>query len=131
MIQIYQGVDIVENAKFNKVFSRNKNFIYDIFTEKERAYCLSCRDSTIHFSGRFASKEACMKALGIGMSGSGIDHAFHEIEVVQHTSGKPILIVRGWVAKISDRKKINQFTVSISHSLNYTIATVILVSCQP
>lgn len=127
MIHIYQGVDIVELTKFKKVFMKNKNFAVDIFTEKERCYCLSRENSYIHFAGRFAAKEALLKALGKGMSGQGIDHIFQEIEVINHSSGKPILSVWGWAAKISRKKKINQFTVSISHSSDYAIATVILV----
>lgn len=126
-MHIYQGVDIVKLTKFKKIFMKNKNFAVDIFTEKERGYC-QCRENPyIHFAGRFAAKEALMKALGRGMSGQGIDHIFQEIEVINHSSGKPMLFVWGWAAKISRKKKINQFTVSISHSSDYAIATVILV----
>lgn len=127
MTQIYQGVDIVEISKFKKVFLNNKNFISDIFTKQEKDYCLSKRDPYIHFAGRFAAKEASMKALGIGLSGSGIDHIFQEIEVVPNASGMPILSFSGWAAKISKKRRINQLTVSISHSSNYAVATVILV----
>lgn len=127
MIQIYQGVDIVELTKFKRVFMKNKNFAADLFTKKERCYCLSRENPYIHFAGRFAAKEALLKALGRGMSGQGIDHIFQEIEVINHSSGKPMLSVWGWAAKISRKKKINQFTVSISHSSDYAIATVILV----
>ncbi len=127
MMRIYQGVDIVEVPKFKKVFLKNKDFTSDIFTEKEREYCMSKKDPYIHFAGRFAAKEACMKALGIGLSGSGIDHVFQEIEVTPHVSGKPELSINGWAGKIGEKRKINQCTVSISHSANYAVATVILV----
>lgn len=127
MIQIFQGVDIVEISKFKKVFLKNKDFLSDIFTEKERDFCLSRKDPYQHFAGRFAAKEACMKALSLGLSGTGIDHTFQEIEILPQSSGKPQLSVNGWAEKISKRYKINQSTVSISHSSNYAIATVILV----
>lgn len=126
MTKIYQGVDIVEVPKFKKIFLKNKDFASDIFTKKEREYCLSRKDPYIHFAGRFAAKEASLKALGTGLSGSGIDHIFQEIEVVPNTSGNPILYFSGWAEKISKKRKINQFTVSISHSSNYAVATVIL-----
>ncbi|RJQ52668.1 MAG: holo-[acyl-carrier-protein] synthase [Nitrospiraceae bacterium] len=125
-MKLYQGIDIVEVGKFRKVLLRNNNFMTDIFTDKERDYCLSKKDPDIHFAGRFAVKEAGLKALGIGMSGSGIDHAFQEIETVPGASGKPALSFRGWVKKISDKRGINQFTVSISHSADYAVASVIL-----
>jgi holo-[acyl-carrier protein] synthase len=130
MMKIFQGVDIVEMNKFKKVFLRNKDFISDIFTEKEKDYCLSRKDPYPHFAGRFAAKEACMKALGIGLSGTGIDHTFQEIEILPHASGKPGLSVTGWTKKISNRRKIDQLTISISHSSNFVIATVILIGIK-
>ncbi len=38
-MKIYQGVDIVEISKLKKVFTDNKDFAIDIFTENERDYC--------------------------------------------------------------------------------------------
>ena len=125
-MHIYQGVDIVEVAKLKKALLNNKDFASDIFSEKEKKYCLSKRDPYIHFAGRFAAKEASLKALGIGMSGTGIDKTLKEIEVLPGSSGKPLLSFSGWMEKISRKKGIKQFTVSISHSENYAVATVIL-----
>jgi holo-[acyl-carrier protein] synthase len=125
-MKLYQGIDIVEVGKFRKILLRNDNFIADIFTEQEREYCLSRKDPYIHFAGRFAVKEASMKALGIGFSGPGIDYAFLEIETLPNASGKPVLSFSGWVGKISGKQRINQLTVSISHSTNYAVASVIL-----
>lgn len=125
-MKIYQGVDIVEIGKLKKILMRNDNFIADIFTREETAYCRSKKDPYIHFAGRFAAKEASLKALGIGMSGEGIDHSFQEIETLPGASGKPCLSFKGWVGKISGKKKVEQLTVSISHSENYAVATVIL-----
>ena len=127
MMQIYQGVDILQIGKFREIFTRNENLIPDIFTEKEREYCLSFNDPYSHFAGRFASKEACLKALGKGVSGFGIDHVFLEIEVISRASGRPQLLLSGWIERIAKRRGITQFTVSISHSSEYCVATVILV----
>lgn len=125
-MKIYQGVDLVGIAKFKDIFQRNKDFISDIFTEEEREYCLSKKEPYIHFAGRFAAKEACIKALGIGLSGAGIDHSFQEIEVTSHSSGKPLISINGWAAKVAAKRGISQLTVSISHSSDYAVATVIL-----
>jgi holo-[acyl-carrier protein] synthase len=125
-MKIYQGVDIVEISKLKKVFTNNKDFPTDIFTEKERDYCMSKKDPFPHFAARFAAKEAGLKALGMGMSGTGIDNAFKEIEVDRSQSGKPGLSLGGWTEKISRKKNINQLTVSMSHSADYAIATVIM-----
>ena len=64
-------------------------FASEIFTDREREYCFSRPDPYIHLAGRFAAKEACLKALGTGLSGSGIDGALREIEVVPEKSGRP------------------------------------------
>lgn len=125
-MRIFQGVDIVEVSRIKKTILNNADFISDIFSEKERKYCRSKKDPYIHYAGRFAVKEASLKALGIGMSGTGIDQTLQEIETVPGASGKPVLAFSGWAEKVSNKKKINQLTVSISHSGNYAIATVIL-----
>ncbi len=125
-MNIYQGVDIVDIEKLKKVFTANKDFASDIFTEYERDYCMSRKDPFPHFSARFAAKEAALKALGIGMSGTGIDHAFQEIEIVRGPSGKPGLSLSGWTEKISRKKNVDQLTVSLSHSADYAVATVIM-----
>ena len=125
-MKIFQGVDIVEISKLKKVFTNNKDFAMDIFTEKERDYCLSKKNPFPHFAARFAAKEAGLKAMGIGMSGIGIDNTFQEIEIVRGPSGKPSLSLCGWTEKISRKKNIDQLTVSLSHSADYAIATVIM-----
>lgn len=127
MITIQHGVDLVELSRFKEVFRRNTEFVRDIFTERERAYCESMKDPTLHFAGRFAAKESYAKALGTGFSGTGIDHLFQEIEVISSPSGKPEISVRGWAAKMAKKRKIRQSSVSISHTAHFAVASVILV----
>ena len=126
-MRILQGVDLVELEKFREVFSRHPSFARDLFTEEERSYCASRRNSSLHYAGRFAAKEATLKALGIGIT-TGIDRAFREVEVSRTGSGRPTLNLHGWVARLSRRLSVRQTTVSISHSADYVVATVILVS---
>ena len=125
MMQLYQGVDLVEIPKIADLFLRNRDLVSELFTEDERKYCLSMKDPYTHFAGRFAAKEACMKALGMGLS--GLDNILQEIEVHSTPSGKPELSMSGWAEKMGRKKKIHQLTVSISHSAQYAVATVILV----
>lgn len=126
MIKIYQGIDIVEISRIKKIIMRNRHFVNEVFTEREREYCLSAKSPHIHFAGRFAVKEACLKALGIGMAG-GVDYAFQEIETLPGMSGKPVLSFSGWIEKVTRKRRIYQATVSISHCSNYAVASVILV----
>lgn len=71
-----------------------------------------------------------MKALGWGLSVTGSDHMLRDIEIDQHPSGKPILLLNGWALKIGRKKKIHQCTVSISHAGLAAVAIVILVGTQ-
>jgi holo-[acyl-carrier protein] synthase len=126
-MKIHQGVDLVEIPRFKEVFERSDQFPQDIFTEQERSYCQSMKEPYRHFAGRFAAKESYLKALGTGLSRSGIDHILKEIEVIPAASGKPQISVSGWAEKITRRRKISQCSVSISHTGDYAIATVSLV----
>ncbi len=128
MIHILQGIDIVAVSKMKKILVARPEFAEEIFTDTERAYCFSRRDPYVHLAGRFAAKEACLKALGTGLSGSGIDGALREIEVTSEGSGRPALSVSGWTEKIGRRRKVCQYTVSISHSGDFAVASVILTS---
>ena len=130
MIHIYQGVDIVEIPKLGKMLQKNRSFLEDVFTEKEREYCLSHKNHLVHLAGRFAAKEACMKALGTGLAPGSGGQALQDIEIVNHPSGRPELSLKGWVARISKKKQIIQKTVSISHSGDYAVATVILLGTK-
>ncbi len=127
MTKIYQGVDIVDVRKLRKVIEKNPDFISAVFTEKEREYCMTHRNHYQHFAGRFAAKEACLKALGRGLSAGGIDHSLQEIEVVNLASGRPEMTLKGWVSGTCKKKGIYQQTVSISHTKDYAVATVIML----
>ena len=128
MMQIYQGVDIVEIARFRDVASRNADLLTDIFTKGERDYCSSQKNADLHFAGRFAAKEACLKALGLGLSSAGMGHSLQEIEITRHPSGRPGLSLSGWAAAVSRRKGICQHTVSISHTDHTAVASVVMVA---
>jgi len=93
MIRIFQGIDLVRVAKFQQVVTRHRAFLEEIFTSLERDYCLSRLAPHRHLAGRFAVKEACLKALGHGLSSNGIDRVLSEIEVVSGASGPPRLVL--------------------------------------
>lgn len=128
---ILQGIDIVAVSKMRKIMAANPELASEIFSEREREYCFSRRDPCVHLAGRFAAKEACLKALGTGISGEGIDGSLREIEVTPAKSGAPVLSLSGWIEKIGRRRKVAQLTVSISHSGDFAVASVILAAAGP
>lgn len=127
MINLHQGIDIVNISKFRNVAERHPGLINEIFTEQEQEYCNSKKDPAIHFAGRFAAKESFVKALGTGFSVAGIDNMFREIEVLHDAAGKPIIKINGWAKKLTDKKRISGWSISISHASDYAVASVIFV----
>ncbi len=73
-------------------------FLQRIFTEGEIAYCTRRRDPVPHLAGRFAAKEAAMKALGTGHSRGVL---WKDIEVVR-VGGPPQLQLHGGAARRAD-----------------------------
>ena len=59
------GIDLTEIPRIVSTIDRyGTRFLQRIFTEGEIAYCMRRKEAAIHFAGRFASKEAAMKASG-------------------------------------------------------------------
>ena len=79
------ATDIPRIAAHDRAVRRR--FLQRVFTDGEIAYCTRRRVPAIHFAGRFAAKEAAMKALGTGHS-QGV--LWRDVEVVRH-GGPPQL----------------------------------------
>lgn len=129
-MRIYQGVDMVEVGRLREAWERTEGFRREVFTEAESAYCLKHPDPYPHLAARFAVKEACLKAFGVGLGapgGLGGLGRLREVEVESSPSGGPVLRLHGSVEKMSRRRRIRQSTVSISHTRELAVATVVLV----
>ena len=74
-------------------------------------------------AGRWAAKEAAVKALGSGFS-AGI--GFHDVEVVTLEGGRPELRLHGRAAELATQKGVTALHVSISHERDMAGAIVIL-----
>ena len=125
---ISQGVDIVDILRIKHVMERRKLFKKKVFTSYETSFCYARSNPFPHFAARFAAKEACLKALGIGLGGFGGVNRLKEIEVKSEQTGQPIIFLSGSVKKLTIAKSITQITVSLSHTLELAVATVFLMS---
>jgi holo-[acyl-carrier protein] synthase len=96
-----------------------------LFTPAEVAYCESHKNRFERYAGRFAAKEAAMKALGTGWS-RGV--RWRDIEVSREPSGKPTLKLAGAARKIADGLGVRNISVSITHSGNLALSEVIFES---
>src|SRR6202140_3940264 len=82
------GLDAPEIARIAATIERyGDRFLRRVFTDGEIAYCARRRVPAIHFAGRFAAKEASMKALGTGHSQHVL---WRDVEVIRH-GGPPQL----------------------------------------
>jgi holo-[acyl-carrier protein] synthase len=118
------GVDVVEITRFRKVMERLKDrFIQKLFTAGEQQFCLGHRDPVPHFAARFAAKEALFKALGTGWA-RGV--TWLDVEVLRERQGAPALLLHGEAEKLSTGKGAHKVHLSLSHTDNWAVATVIL-----
>jgi len=120
------GVDIAEVSRIEAAIARNRvAFLKRIYTPSEIAYCEKHRNSGERFAGRFAAKEAAMKALGTGWT-SGV--RWVDIEVVREPSGKPTLKLSGASQEIAHRLGVKHIALTITHTGNTALAQVIFES---
>src|SRR5579862_860763 len=120
------GIDLEEVERVKGAMERQgERFLKRIFTEKERAYCEQFKDKYERFAGRFAVKEAAMKALGTGWA-RGV--RWIDIEVVREPSGKPTLKLSGATRAIADSLGVKNIAVTITHDGNTALAQVIFES---
>ncbi len=107
--------------------ARTPRFAKRVFTEDERAYCDGKGAvSAQSYAGRFAAKEAFLKALQTGWWGK---ITWHDIEVVSSEGGVPTLKIRGEAKTILENLGAQKIHLSISHTAKHAIAQVILEKC--
>jgi holo-[acyl-carrier protein] synthase len=112
------GVDIIEIDRIKRAVSRwQDSFLKRIYTPAE----LNKPHNFSSLAGRFAAKEAVMKALGTGTRGVG----WTDIEILTNWDGAPLVRLSRRALKKSQEIGISGFDVSISHSRKYAIAFVI------
>ena len=80
------GIDVVEIGRVQKALRESRALVDRVFTPAERSYCEARKKRYQHFAGRFAAKEAALKALGTGWQ-EGI--GWQDVEVLDGDLGKP------------------------------------------
>jgi len=117
------GIDVAEVKRIREVFeSQGKRFAKRVYTEAEAAYCEQFKNKYERYAGRFAAKEAAMKALGTGWS-RGV--RWVDVEVVRARGGRPILELKGEARKVADRLGVKNIALSMTHTVEQAIAQVI------
>jgi holo-[acyl-carrier protein] synthase len=115
------GIDAVDIERFRRSLQRTPSMQRRIFTDHELAYVAPKADPVPSLAARFASREAVMKAMGLGLGAFG----FHEVWVDRMESGDPHLNVTGRAAELADARGIATWHLSITHTDHVAIAYVV------
>ncbi len=123
---IGMGVDIAEVGRIQSAIERyGEVFLKRIYTASERAYCEQFRNKYERYAGRFAAKEATMKALGTGWR-RGVRWA--NLEVARETSGRPTMNLSGEAKQIAEQLGVKRILLSITHTESQALAQVLFES---
>lgn len=116
------GNDIIEIERVKEGFEEHKErFLNRLFTKKEQDYCQKQKNPFPRYAGRFAAKEAIVKALGVGF---GNEISWTDIEILADDLGKPIVHFSHSLNNRFDHPKV---LLTISHCRDYASAVAIWV----
>lgn len=120
---IAHGIDLVDFPRIENLIDRHRErFLDRVFTEREQNDAALIKNRVEKLAGRFAAKEAVLKLLGTGWRGK---IAWTDIEIVNNPLGQPIVEITGEVKNIAQQAGIEQITLSITHTANFAIASVV------
>jgi len=120
------GIDLAEVDRVALALERHgERFLERVFlpgeVERKRRHPRAFAE---HVAGRFAAKEAAMKALGTGWRGL----AFREIAVERQAGGKPRLVLYGRALERARLLRTVSAEVTITHTATMAAAAVVLVT---
>jgi holo-[acyl-carrier protein] synthase len=121
---IGHGIDIVQTDRIAKMLEEHgERFLDRVFTKTEQAHAeLNGKRKIERLAGRFAAKEAVLKALGTGWRGK---IAWTDIEIAPLPSGQPTVHLTGECARLAATMGITHWLVSISHIESHATASAI------
>jgi holo-[acyl-carrier protein] synthase len=116
------GVDICEIARMERAISRHPTLRDRVFTPEEIAYCDSKARPAESFAGRFAAREATIKALG-GYRG----RRWQDISVTRHPSGAPTVRLDGNAKRRADALGVTDVLITFTHEKTSAVAFAIAI----
>jgi len=110
---------MLEVNRLQKAIDRHgEKFLKRIVTERELE---QLRDDVPSLTARWAAKEAVAKALKTGIG----DVSWQEIEILRGPAREPVLYLYGAAEKIAKKEGLKNWSVSISHTVDYAVAMVV------
>ena len=123
---IGHGIDLVEIDRIEKMRAEHgQAFLDRCFTSDEQAYAESApRVRAERYAARFAAKEAILKAFGTGLR-EGI--SWTDMDVTRNDLGAPSIRLTGEAAALAAQMGISGWRVSLTHTADLAMASVIAV----
>lgn len=119
------GTDIIEIDRIRHAIEQHGDqFLNKLFTVEEIAYCLNYRDPAPRFAGRFAAKEAIVKALGSGITAR---IGWQDINIFNNSEGQPLVQLSQRLHKAFGPIAI---LLSISHCRSFATATALVLTSE-
>ena len=118
------GTDLVSIERLSGALARRPALARRLFTAQERdraATTASASARAASLAARFATKEAVMKSLGIGLGGCGFD----EIDVVGGHGVPPAVRLRGRASSRAELLGVDELAVTMAHDAGLATATAI------
>ena len=124
LIELRVGIDLVEVEEVAATLHSKlrTRYLSRIYTSREVEDCLQDREvDPVRLAGRFAAKEAAMKALRVG------DRAvsWRDVEVQRASDGAPTLVLHGAAAALAAEAGLSHFALSVTHERSYASAIVV------
>jgi holo-[acyl-carrier protein] synthase len=110
------GIDAVDIDRLRGILTRRRHLAARLFTPDELAYAHQASDPVPRLATRFATKEAVMKALGLGLGAFG----FHDVEAVTE-----YLDVHGAAADLARVAGVVSWHLSLTHTDSLALAAVV------
>jgi len=116
------GVDICEIARMERALARHPTMRERMFTPEEIAYCDGKARPAESFAGRFAAREAVIKALG-GYRG----RRWQDISVTRQPSGAPAIALTGNAKRRADALGLSRVLITFTHEKTNAVAIAVTV----
>jgi holo-[acyl-carrier protein] synthase len=116
------GVDICEIARIERALDRHPTLRARVFTPEEIAYCDSRARPAESYAGRFAAREAVIKAMG-GYRGRG----WRDISVTRAPTGAPAIRLEGNAKRRADALGITRVLITFTHEKANAVAFAVAV----
>lgn len=113
------GIDMIEVERVTEGIARHgERFLTRFFTAAERDLC---GEKAYRLAARIAAKEAVAKALGTGIG----DVSWQEIEILSDERRRPVLILHGAAAQLSQDLGLTEWDVSLTHTDTHASAVAV------